>query len=184
METFSFTLKNNRNRKFLRIGWFVFVLNIVLFGYFYRADESLHESIFIPVLGLIWLITLILFMTVEPIKKREGKVLSVLLFTGAIAWVVIDQLFPAGLQLLMTWMGFKLPEQATIRFNNEGILVPALPYKKIEWAQVQHVIWKDGLLTIDFNNNTLIQEETIDEPDPAEQERFRLFCQEAISRSR
>jgi len=184
METFSFTLKNNRNRKFLRIGWAVFVLNIVLFGYFHKVDAELRQSLFIPILGLFWLVTLILFFTVDAVKKREGKVLSVLLLTGAIAWIVLDQLFPAGLQLLMTWMGFKLPEQATIRFHNKGITIPALPYKTIEWSQVQHVVWKDGLLTIDFSNNTLIQEETTDEPDPAEQERFRLFCAEALSRSR
>lgn len=180
---FSFSLKNNRNKKFLRIGWMVFMLDILLFSYFYQSDAELKSSAFFPVLGAVWLLLLVLFFKVKALRHKEGKMLSLMLLLGAIAWLVIEQPFPAALQLLMCWLGYKLPEKTTIRFTQEHVIIPALPYKKIEWSNIQHAIWKEGLLTIDFKNNTLIQEETLESPDKQLLESFHQFVRAALAKN-
>jgi len=71
-----------------------------------------------------------------------------------------------------------------IGFSDEEILRNTLIKKKYRWSDLNNVILKDGLLTIDFKNNKLFQKEALDEEemDAAEAE-FNAYCQQRLSSS-
>ena len=51
--------------------------------------------------------------------------------------------------------------------------------KKISWSELNNVIIKDDLLTMDFNNNKIFQRYTDDEEDDeyeVESEEFNDYC--------
>ena len=55
-------------------------------------------------------------------------------------------------------------------------MVNSLPKKRFQWSELQNVVLKDEILTLDFHNNKLIQKE-IETPVSAEEEKeFNDFC--------
>jgi len=69
------------------------------------------------------------------------------------------------------------PEE--IGFNDEQIVFNGLVPKKIRWTELNNVILKDGIITIDFKNDRLIQKETDDEEEEDEdatEEEFNEYC--------
>jgi hypothetical protein len=68
-----------------------------------------------------------------------------------------------------------------IGFDNQGVLINSLLKKKIPWNLLQSVMLKDGLLTLDFKNNTLIQKEVLDDDEPdASEDEFNDYCRSKI----
>ncbi len=64
-----------------------------------------------------------------------------------------------------------------IGFYSEGLVLNSLFKKKFPWTSLQSVILKDGLLTLDFKNNKLIQKEVLDDDEPdAPEDEFNDYC--------
>jgi hypothetical protein len=64
-----------------------------------------------------------------------------------------------------------------IGFTNESIVINTLFKKSFSWQELNNVILKDGMLTLDFKNNHIIQKETVDEDEPdADEDEFNAFC--------
>jgi len=66
-----------------------------------------------------------------------------------------------------------LPEVA---FDSKEIVFNSIPSKKIRWLQVNNVILKDNILTIDLKNNQLIQKNVDAEVSEKEEAEFNAFC--------
>ena len=72
-----------------------------------------------------------------------------------------------------------------IGFNSEGVVLNSLFNKKFPWSSLQSVILKDGVLTLDFNNNKIIQKEVLDDDDPdAPEDEFNDYCRSKLVNSR
>ena len=68
-----------------------------------------------------------------------------------------------------------------IGFYSGGIVLNSLFNKKYPWTSFQSVILKDGLLTLDFINNKLIQKEVLDDDDPdAPEDEFNDYCRSKL----
>ena len=71
-----------------------------------------------------------------------------------------------------------------IGFSDEEILRNTLFKKKYRWSDLNNVILKDGLLTMDFKNNKLFQKEALDEEEmDADEAEFNTYCQKRLSDS-
>ena len=69
---------------------------------------------------------------------------------------------------------------AEIAFDTEEIVFNSIPKKRYGWSVISNVVLKDGLITIDLKDNTLIQKE-VNEPVSKEIENeFNAFCKEQI----
>ncbi len=68
-----------------------------------------------------------------------------------------------------------------IGFYEGGIVLNSLFKKKWLWNSFQSVILKDGLLTLDFRNNKLIQKEVLDDDEPdALEDEFNDYCRSKL----
>ena len=68
-----------------------------------------------------------------------------------------------------------------IGFYADGIVLSSLFKKKWPWASLESVILKDGLLTLDFRNNKLIQKEVLDDDEPeAPEDEFNDYCRSKL----
>jgi uncharacterized membrane protein len=67
-----------------------------------------------------------------------------------------------------------------IAFDEQEIVVNSLPRRHYHWNELTNAVLKDGILTIDLKNNTLIQKE-IEDPGSAKTENdFNEFCRNRI----
>lgn len=62
-----------------------------------------------------------------------------------------------------------------IGFDDEGIAINSFPKKSYKWHEVNNVVLKDGIITVDLYNNKIIQKELEDESEELEDE-FNDFC--------
>jgi hypothetical protein len=114
-------------------------------------------------------------------KKKEMRFRS-WLFAAGICWIGMPflqwMILPFFLMALLEAQA-KYPLE--IGFYSEGVVLNSLLHKKFPWSSLQSVILKDGLLTLDFNNNKLIQKEVLDDDDPdAREDEFNDYCRSKL----
>ncbi|MES2004279.1 MAG: hypothetical protein V4450_07145 [Bacteroidota bacterium] len=73
----------------------------------------------------------------------------------------------------------KFPQE--LAFDETGIVINSLPKKNYVWAEIQNVVLKDGILTLDFKNNKLIQKPIESHTSAAEERDFNEFCRARLS---
>ncbi len=67
-----------------------------------------------------------------------------------------------------------------VGFDEEEILFNSLPSKRYLWNVINNVVLKDGLLTIDLKNNTLIQKPVDARVSPEVEKEFNEFCKQNL----
>jgi hypothetical protein len=72
----------------------------------------------------------------------------------------------------------KFPEE--LAFDQDEIVVNNFPKKHIFWEDLNNVIIKDGLLTIDFKNNKLLQKEIQSGSNIKDEQDFNEFCRNRL----
>ena len=85
---------------------------------------------------------------------------------------------PATVRLVTVPEPVKVPPEAA--FDAEEISFNSFPRKIYLWENVSNVVLKDGLLTIDLKDNTLIQKQVNDEVEKEIEQEFNGFCQEQL----
>lgn len=94
-------------------------------------------------------------------KKKGGQPFYRLgLFFAALGWYNMADGFWISLIYLLAAIlekQVKFPEE--IAFDETEIVLNTFPKKRYTWNQLNNVVLKDGLLTVDFKNDHLIQKE-------------------------
>jgi hypothetical protein len=67
-----------------------------------------------------------------------------------------------------------------IRFNTNNIRYTSFPVRSIDWDQLNNAILKDGILTIDFKNNRVLQAEIEDRMNDVNEVEFNDFCRQQL----
>jgi hypothetical protein len=81
--------------------------------------------------------------------------------------------------LVLAWLEKQALAAQEIGFNEKEIVFNGLWPKKIQWSALTNVVLKDGVLTLDFKNNSIIQKDTDDLGDDeydGEEDEFNTFC--------
>jgi len=114
-------------------------------------------------------------------KKKEMRFRYWLFATG-ICWIGMPYLKWLIIPFFaMAMMEAQAKYPLEIGFYSEGVVLNSLFNKKFPWSSLQSVILKDGLLTLDFINNKLIQKEVLDDDDPdAREDEFNDYCRSKL----
>ena len=114
-------------------------------------------------------------------KKKEMRFRYWLFATG-ICWIGMPFLQWLIIPFfVMAMMEAQAKYPLEIGFYSEGVVLNSLFNKKFPWSSLQSVILKDGLLTLDFINNKLIQKEVLDDDDPdAREDEFNDYCRSKL----
>jgi hypothetical protein len=83
---------------------------------------------------------------------------------------------------ILAYLYLKAKKDFTIKVSNNGVEFSGLPYRSFNWAMLNNVIIKDGLLTIDFKNNKLIQQ-YLPKNNQSKEKDFNDFCKACIEGS-
>jgi hypothetical protein len=77
--------------------------------------------------------------------------------------------------LILAFAEAPLNRRHTVAFSNDGIMIKSWKKDFYTWSQLQAAILKDGLLTLDFRNNRILQKEVIGSNDINESD-FNVWC--------
>jgi hypothetical protein len=171
------TLKRENARKTDLVSFLVLLFSFLIFSYTLLRrgfNVFLCMAIIILLCGL--LINLLALRKKKNLRFRNWLFVAGLFWLGMpfLQWLFIPFVFFAILEAQA-----KYPLE--IGFHAGGVVMNSLFKKKISWAALDGVILKDGLLTLDCKDNTLIQKEVLDDDDPeADEDEFNDYCRSKL----
>jgi hypothetical protein len=171
------TLKRENARKTDLVSVLLLIFSILSFCYVQIRNSFtgfLSISAIILLIGLLFNIYL----------ARKGSEMRFRnwLFAAGIFWIGM----PYFQWLFLPFVFFALLEAQAkypleVGFNTGGVVINSLFKKKFPWILFQSVILKDGLLTLDFRDNKLIQKEVLDDDEPdAPEDEFNDYCRSKL----
>jgi len=180
MQQFEITLKNEKLKLYNRLSWIIIAIHVVIFLYFSLFSKDRHiASGYLA--SLIILAAAFLLRYYLQRKKNKLQIdVEAFFFLLMIAWISNQQywlsLIPAMFYILS---GLAL-RRLIVTFSEEKINYPSFPLKKINWKELNNTMLKDGLLTIDFKNNKLIQQSIDENKTSINEKEFNDFCTQQL----
>ena len=168
-------LKNPASWQFNAFG---LLLNLVSCIFFSREFIFVENKNFFLVAGVLLVVGL-LSWNVYRMRNGHRVFFNRAYLVSALLWIkmpYMEWLFVAFILLAILERQVKFPLE--IGFSESQIVFNTLFKRKYNWGQLANVVLKDGLLTIDFLDNRLLQREVEDEEDEEEvsEEEFNAFC--------
>lgn len=108
-----------------------------------------------------------------PVRYRYWLILA------AVGWIGLTS-FPwmGAIFFLLAFLEYQTKRPLEIGFHHDRIVINTLIKQRFDWSDFDNIILKDGLLTLDFKNDRLMQKEVADDEDEddADEEEFNAFC--------
>lgn len=180
MRTYDYIVQLKTNNK-SGIDWIsklMLFITIVIFIVNTFLEPGKHNvgPMFICLLIIGWMI----FCYTQQRRGVQPFYRSALLF-AAIGWYM----HPNGIWIALVYLVaavlerfVKFPEE--IAFDKEEIVINSFPKKRYTWNELNNVVLKDGLLTIDFKNNKMLQRLVDSEVDVKVEEEFTSYARGLI----
>lgn len=174
-------LKRNGNRTIDSISIILCLFSVLSFIYEQVLDHQLNY--FLCLAAAVILAGLVLNRR----KAREKHQLArykFWLLTAGIGWLGMHYgqwLFVFFVVLAFLEYQAKYPLEVGV--DRDEVVINSLIRRRYDWSAFNNVILKDGLLTLDFKTNRLLQKEILDddEEDDADEEEFNNYCRERLN---
>lgn len=171
---FEFTLQNTNANQIKILATILLAVNSLLI-LFMAINLANAQLAFIPtVIGITVAIINIFF------KNKYHSLQQITVVIIGITWFFLSYLWIGILIIFLDFFATKTSKNYTIQFNKEKILLNKVYTSTFNWQQLQNVVLKDGLLTLDFANNKLLQVNIVNEINNVEQSNFNDFCNQQL----
>jgi hypothetical protein len=145
--------------------------------YYYRTSALLSAG-----LALLLLVGVAVNL-IARFKHRPGIRYRYWLLVAAIGWIGTTATpWVGAFFFLLAFLEYQTKRPLEIGFDHDRIVMNTLIKRRFDWTMFNNVILKDGLLTLDFKDNTLVQREVADDEDEddADEEEFNAYCRERL----
>lgn len=182
MDQFEIPLRKERTKPYLVLSALILLVNWIFFimlAVYTRDTLSVATASVVGGIPLIfWFLGKGKSSNSLPSWKTVMLILCILGFIingywwAALAMVCLAYLFQIAMRPLL------------VKVRAENIQYPSFPRQEIAWSDLNNIIIKGGILTIDFRNNKLAQVAVADEwyKDSTDQEEtFNQFCAQYLA---
>jgi len=178
MKQFELILKNEKEASYKRISIFLLVLNLVgLLFITYLKDFKSWGPFIIAAIAIFSA-----FIAFYSRKKSERSPLTGAFFVLSLAWILADYWVVGLLNFLFMILHIAALQKPIVSINEAHVIYPSFPRKKIDWQELSNLMIKDGLLTIDFKNNKIIQQQIADISSTINEKEFNDFCHHQLNK--
>ncbi len=183
MKPFEITLKNEKIKLYNRIASFIIIINLALFIYLAISTEIKSIRIAAIIGGSLIIIALAIEYFLIRIKKNEDSPYKIYAeYAIAFAWFQMNYWWIAILTFLLGTLYLISKRPLLVSVIKETITYPSFPKKKLSWPELNNIILKDGLLTIDLKNNSFIQQSIDETKTSINEAEFNDFCREQLNK--
>ena len=175
--TYEIILINEKEKLYKIINWLLLAVNfisVLLFAF--SIYSLLSGSVIFALLAVLSIIITLYF-------KRNYLVLAygLAFFHFSMAWFISGFWLIGVLNLFFMVLSVNSLKKPLVYIDEEIIIYPSLFNRKINWNELNNVILKDDLLTIDFKSNKLIQQLTDESITKVDEKEFNDFCKSKLS---
>jgi hypothetical protein len=156
MDNYTIILPNEKAATYKVVTFIIAIINLLAFLLMaMKSAKSELNSVLMPMGFSIMSFPFIYYF----IFKKNRKIISfdVSFLMGGFVWIFLGMVFPGILLLLFSIFGFYTNKIFKLEIGKAEIIYPSFPKKHYSWNEVENLILKDNILTIDFKNNKLLQ---------------------------
>lgn len=176
MQKFELVLRNEKVKLYDRFAILIFLLNAIAICFFlYYNYQAIKENPLALACGGAALLMLCYFMFIPAVSKSKN-VFLLAAAPVALYWVLIGYWWIGFILVFLFAFYLVAKRHLMVNVSNTGILYPSFPQRKFSWQELNNMILKDGLLTIDFKNNRIIQQMTDSMTKTLNEKEFNDFC--------
>ncbi|MET0392387.1 MAG: hypothetical protein ABW019_04565 [Chitinophagaceae bacterium] len=182
MNQFRFTIKDKRAGGYSRIASLLFLVNAIVFFMMGWGTAVISQKIVLLSVSVI-LLAYALYTWLYRKKKDRSYLLVYLLLTAV--WTTQTPFWYFGiLFLVLLLLQHSMDKELVISLSATDVVIAGLTRRSYPWASFNNIVLKDGLLTLDFTNDRVIQAE------PAagakdytySEKEFNEFCREQLKK--
>lgn len=155
MNKFVIKIPNEKAATYKVVTLIVLLLNFFMFGFVFMHAAATSSGI-AAVVGLLANGIGIVYYLLNK-KHLKTPYTEVIFFINAVLWLLWANYIAAILMVVFSLLSFYANKKIQITVTDDEIIYPSFPVKKYAWDEVENVIWKDDILTIDLKNNKLLQ---------------------------
>lgn len=171
-------LRNDTSRYVNIVGVLLTLGSAAMFAY----EMFTRQTIILPyIIGVIFIVALLAWNVYVYFRTEREIYFSKALLIAGLVWMKMPYfqwlLIVFAVLAILEYQA-KLPPE--IGFSPDHIVFNRLFKKKYSWKEIDNVILKDGLLTVDFRNNKLFQREIDSGENEATEHEFNLWAGEML----
>ena len=171
MPRFMISLKNEKLRTYTIFSWLIILLNFIAFVYLGVTGWSKIANLPYFAAGL--LLAIFIFRSIGNREEYESDSISLCFSLVIIAWIVMQFYWAAVIIIFLFLFQDISRRKLIVLFYDDRIIYPSFPKRTILWTELNNVILRDGVLTIDLKNNKVFQNEIYS---PASEIDFNEYC--------
>ncbi|WP_346238554.1 hypothetical protein ABDK00_008100 [Niabella insulamsoli] len=175
MSGYVFYIPNNKINIYFTFALIINFLNACGVSFLLPASGGIH---WFYVTGALLVLTGL--FTLLPRRRRLALAGSLMLVFG-IFWMSrgFTEAFFADFIL---WVLYRISSRSLfVSVDADEIVYPSFPQKKIAWRDLDHIVLKDDILTMDLKNNKIYQHVVEYADNPVNEKEFNDFCTRQLS---
>ena len=181
LNRFELLLKNEKVKSYDRITLFIILINLAIFVLLALQSAEQRIRIISITASLLIVALLVIHFIIKNTKTRSTSLYSFIsVLSAAITWMIIGKWWVALLCFALSALYQISRKPLQVLFNPDKINYTSFPVRAIQWNELNNVILKDGILTIDFRNNKIVQAEIDDVSNTINEKEFNDFCSQQL----
>lgn len=181
MQNFELVLKNERIKAYKTFILFFIALNIIFL--IALAITTKDISVRSKVIVALFMTTVSFaaeYFLQKKYKHHSAKGAALLYFV--LVYLLLHYWWLTLCVMVISVLYIISLRRLSVFVNDREIIYPSFPKKILRWSDLNNIILKDGLLTIDFKNNKLAQAEVIDAHNHSKvnEQEFNDFCKNQL----
>ena len=183
MRKYSFILKNEKTKKYRLISQLLVLFNLLGFVFLLVSNEARILKNLTLLFAVLITAVYTFFTVIEWISKKplpdfwHRSIFGV----SAVVWYYEGFWWLTIMLSLFILLDFIAHKKLVVDITDKKIFVPYILQRTIDWSEVNNVILKDGLLTIDLRNNKLFQQLILNSDDDINEKEFNDFCERQLN---
>lgn len=183
MSSFSITLTNLKTRLYDRFAVFIFLISAaaILILLFTKV-----QPVFIKISGALTATVLtaaIIVYSRASLKSRRKVFFLAASALTMLYWLISGYWWAAIVNVLLSALYLAAQQVPVVKVDSNRVRYPSFPPRSLRWNELNNMILKDGLLTIDLKNNTLIQQAIDENINTINEQNFNEFCMQQLKQN-
>lgn len=176
MQQYEIILKNEKEKTYRFISWLLISANFITLFLYAFISENNKIIYFILAFSALLSIPVLNYFKFQKLKTR----FSIAFIIFAVAWFLTPYWWIGPVNIVFLVLDKAASGKLKVEFHNDKIRFPSLINRDYPWRDLSNAILKDGILTIDFKTNKLIQQQIAEESSSVNEKEFNEFCRQHL----
>lgn len=156
-QSYQLIIRDRNVYRYRQLASFLFGINAAIFLMFALRSDSVSGKIILCTVSFI--MVAYAFYNWKYKTNKEKSYIAVYLLAAAVWALETPFWYFSVVLLLLLILQYRMEKDFIITFNNEDIVLTSFPARRYAWPDFNNIVLRDGLLTMDFKNNRVMQVE-------------------------